>query len=228
MKQILLAFLFAAFVATPLAHAEGSSAGVSVSVHADTGMQAGDDHGDSAAVTGSTSVTASSKTRTDDAAMDAQGEDGSMTASTSGQFTAEEHRSAVASFVQSIIKTANEDGGIGARVRAVAQSQEDAASTTAEAMIRVQERNAFLSFLAGTDWKSIGSIRAAIATTSADIAQLQAALSSTTDATVRAQLQANIQTLTQEQTRLESFVSTHVNQFSLFGWFTRLFVQAGS
>jgi hypothetical protein len=138
------------------------------------------------------------------------------------------HRSAVAAFVQKLLHVADRDGGIGAKVRAVAQSQNESASTTAEAIARVEARNAFLSFLIGSDWKNIGTLRSEIAKTSGDAARLQAAISSTTDASVKADLEAQLHALQTEKARVETFVEAHEKSFSLFGWFTKLFVKGSA
>src|SRR3989338_6929252 len=83
----------------------------------------------------------------------------STTANDRGELTSEEHRSVVASFVQSLRAVANRDGGIGAEVRAVAKSQNDGDTTTTDAIAKVEGRSAFKTFLIGTDWESIGMLR---------------------------------------------------------------------
>jgi hypothetical protein len=136
------------------------------------------------------------------------------------------YRSAVSLFVQALLHDADRDGGIGAEVRRVAQSQNTSASTTADAIAHVEARGKFWSLLFGTDWKNIGTLRSEIARTNADIARLNAALASTTDVSVKADLQTELTALTSEQAKVKTFVDAHANSFSLLGWFTKLF--AGS
>src|SRR3989338_8415290 len=62
----------------------------------------------------------------------------STDANAKGQLTAEAHRSTVAAFVQSLLNVANREGGIGAQVRVIAQTQSNAASTSAEAITKVE------------------------------------------------------------------------------------------
>jgi hypothetical protein len=150
----------------------------------------------------------------------------STTANDRGELASEAHRSAVASFVQSLRAVANRDGGIGAEVRAVAKSQNDSDATTTDAIAKVESRSAFKTFLLGTDWESIGMLRSQIARDSADVKRLQAAHDKTTDVTVRADLGTQIDVLKAEQAKIEAFVTLHESTFSLFGWFTRLFVSA--
>ncbi|HEX5774923.1 MAG TPA: hypothetical protein VFY28_03125 [Candidatus Paceibacterota bacterium] len=140
----------------------------------------------------------------------------------------EAHRSAVATFVHSLLALADRDGGIGAEVRAVAQSQNDAASSTAEAMAKVEKRSALATLLIGTDWKSIGSLKKDIRRTESDIERLEALLDEATDAAVRAELETQIEALVDAQTELEAFVEEHESTFSLFGWFTKLFASASA
>jgi hypothetical protein len=153
-------------------------------------------------------------------------ENASSSAKVTGQANAEAHRSSVATFVKSLLSVADRDGGIGAEVRAVAQSQQESASTTVEAMTKIETRSKVLDFLFGTDWKNLGAVRSAAAKSAADIERLEAALADAASASVRADLEAQIEVLKDEQEDLEVFVTEHESSFSLFGWFTKLFVQA--
>ena len=138
------------------------------------------------------------------------------------------HRSVVASFVQSLLADANRDGGIGAQVRAVAQHQNDTASTTADAMSKVENRSKLLTILFGADWNNLSAVKAQINATQNDIATLQVALDKATDAQVKADLSAQIQVLQQEEARMQAFVDAHESGFSLLGWFTKLFAKDDS
>lgn len=142
-----------------------------------------------------------------------------------GQLNAEAHRSTVASFVQSLLNVANREGGIGAQVREIAKSQNDSASTTVSAMANVDERGSLRTFFFGSDYKNLGVIRSEMATTSNNIAKLESLLSRTTNTADRVELSAQIQALKTEQAKLDTYVTTHENVFSLFGWFNKLFVK---
>ena len=146
--------------------------------------------------------------------------------SSSAHAAAETHRSAVAEVVASLLAVSERSGGIGAEVRAVAQSQQETASSTAEAVAKVAGRSAVMSFLFGTDWKSLGEIRSAVARGNADIARLERAAEDAGSASVRAELEAQIEALATEQEELAAFVAEHESKFNLFGWFTKLFVEA--
>jgi len=139
---------------------------------------------------------------------------------------AEEHRSRVSTFVHSLLSVADRDAGIGAEVRAVAQAQNDSASSTAKAIAKLENRSKLATFLFGTDWKNVGMLRSEITRTDKDIARLEAASQKTTDAEVRTDLEVQIQALKAEHATLEAFVAARESSFSLFGWFTKMFASA--
>ncbi len=201
-----------------------ASAQVAVNVNANVNAQVKSDNAKSATgTTMSASSSASTKAQATSTIKQNNGNNASSTAKEKGQSVAEEHRSAVATFVRALLADADRDGGIGAEVRAVAQSQNDAASTTAEAIAKVEGRGALKTFFLGTDWKNLGVVRSGLAQGEADIARLEAALAQTTDASLKADLEAQIEVMEEAQADLEAFVEAHESTFSLFGWFTKLF-----
>lgn len=221
--------------ATPALAAEVSAG---VTAKAEMGMQASEDARDNGSDNGSENGMMGTSSKMGDRGegmMNQEGKDSaeaSDTASSSerehGQVTAEEHRSVVATFVHSLLSEADRAGGIGEEVRTVAQNQQQSASTTAEAMARIETRSRIATFLFGTDWNSAGTIRSELAKGNNDITKLQGLLASTTSSTVRATIEAQIQNLTQEQERVQAFVQEHENRFSLFGWFVKLFASSGN
>lgn len=145
--------------------------------------------------------------------------------STHGNLTAESHMSEVASFVQSLLGVANREGGIGAQVRVVAQSQHDSASTSAAAIAKVEARGTFRTLLLGSDYHSLGQLRSEMATTSANIAKLKGLLSNATTDSNKAELSAQIQVLENSQAQIAAFVQAHESSFSFFGWLAKLFAK---
>lgn len=141
------------------------------------------------------------------------------------QITTEAHRSAVASFVQSLTSVADREGGIGEQVRTIARNQNESATTTLKAMERIQTRNQLKTLLIGNDYKNLGVLRSEIVKTQNNLGKLNNLLSSTTDATIRAELTEQIDALTAEQSKIGDFVNANEKSFSVFGWFTRLFVK---
>lgn len=136
----------------------------------------------------------------------------------------EEHRSVVATFVQSLLKTASSTTakGIGPQVRVIAREQNQSASTTIQAMEKVQERNKIKTFFLGTDYKNLGALRSEMVQTRNRLEQLNRLAENIKKQTDKTELQNQIQTLEQEQQKIESFVKTNESKFSLFGWFVKL------
>lgn len=149
----------------------------------------------------------------------------STNSNSNGQRTAEAHRSAVSSFVQSLLDVADREGGIGTQVRVIAQAQQDSATTTASAIERVESRNALKTFLIGSDYKNLGVLRSEMVKMQNNLNQLKTLLGSTTDSTDQATIDAQIQALEQEQTNIRSFITAREKSFSLFGWFSKLFAK---
>jgi hypothetical protein len=149
----------------------------------------------------------------------------SSTHSGNGQLTAEEHRSTVSKTVQSLLSVADREGGIGAEVRIIAMQQSSVASTSAQAIEKVEKKGKFSTFLFGTDYKSIGELRSAMVTTKNNIAQLKALLTRTESSADRAELEAQIEVLEDSQVELEAFIEANESSFSLFGWLTKRLAQ---
>lgn len=140
-----------------------------------------------------------------------------------GQINAQEHRSAVANFVQALVRVADRDGGIGEQVRVIAQQQNQSEVTTTAAMERIQTRSKVKAFFIGTDYKNTGQLRSEMVQTRNRIEQLTRLTEQAKSAEDKATLQTQIQTLEQEQTKLDNFLKANESKFSLFGWLVKLF-----
>ncbi len=139
------------------------------------------------------------------------------------EINAEEHRSAVANFVQGLLQVADREGGIGEQVRVIAQQQNDSENTTTQAIEKVEKRNKIKTFLFGSDYKNLGALRSEMVQTRNRLEQLDRLLEDATDEANKTELQNQIQTLEQEQTKIESFIKAQEGRFSLFGWLLKLF-----
>jgi hypothetical protein len=146
-------------------------------------------------------------------------------ANSNAQITTEAHRSTVTSFVQSLTNVADRDAGIGEQVRTIARTQNESATTTLQAMERIQTRNQLKTLLIGNDYKNLGVLRSEMVKTQNNLGKLNTLLSSTTDSTIRAELTEQINVLTAEQTKINDFVNANEKSFSILGWFTRLFIK---
>jgi hypothetical protein len=206
-------------VVAPLASAQG----VSAEVRATTSVNVGGNSTSSTAKSKSASTTASATSSSNMGRGNATSSATSTRGNVSGQLTAEAHRSEVATFVQSLLAIASRAGGIGSEVRVVAQSQNEVASTSVDAMTKIENRSGLKTFLIGSDYKSLGELRSAIATTEMNIEKLKSLRDASTDATVKADLAVQIDALEDAQADLEAFVEAHEDSFSLFGWFVKIF-----
>ena len=148
--------------------------------------------------------------------------------SVNGLRMSEDHRSVVASFAQSLLAVAEKEGGLGEQIRIIAQEQKDSVATTTEAIQKIVSRSGLKTLFFGSDYENLGILRSGMVKTQNDLGRLQAILASTTNATARATLAAQIQVLETDKTSIQSFVGAHENVFSLFGWFAKFFAKTGA
>lgn len=141
------------------------------------------------------------------------------------QLNAEMHRSVVATAVQSLLTIADRENGIGGDVRGIARMQSDLASTSAEAIKKIENRSRAKTFLVGSDYKNLGQIRSEITTTQNNVHRLKNLLMKTASSTNRIELVAQIRTLENSQKQLDAFVREHEDSFSLLGWVVKLFAK---
>ena len=140
------------------------------------------------------------------------------------QVNSAEHRSTVATFVQSLLNIADkEQGGIGEEVKAIAQAQNDTKDKMADGIDKIQTRNKVKTFLIGTDYKNLGALRSEMVQTRNRLEQLNKLMENVQNEGDKTEFQNQIQTLEQEQTRIESFIKAQEGKFSLFGWLVKLF-----
>jgi len=140
-----------------------------------------------------------------------------------GQINAQEHRSAVANFVQSLENVAEGDSGIGEQVRLLAQQQNQSSETTIQAMEKVQTRSKIRAFLFGSGYKNLGTLRSEMVQTRNRLEQISRLMESAQSEADKAELQNQVQTLEQEQAKIENFIKDNESKFSLFGWVIKLF-----
>ena len=140
-----------------------------------------------------------------------------------GMKTGEQHRSDVAQVVQELEKIADKDNKIAKELKAVAQEEKKASEKVKEKMNAVDERGGFKTFLIGSDYKNLGELRSELVTTDNDLTRLKKALEKATDASVRADLEAQINELSKIKSDAEAFVKSIEGKFSLFGWLVRMF-----
>lgn len=135
-----------------------------------------------------------------------------------------EHRSTVGTFVQNLLNVADKQPeDIGNQIKSIAQTQDENKDNVSDLIDKVGNRNWIKTFFVGTDYKNTGQLRSEMVKTRNQINQLNNLLNKVTDAGDKTALQQQIQTLEQEQQKINSFISSNENKFSLFGWVAKLF-----
>lgn len=135
----------------------------------------------------------------------------------------EQYQSKVANFIQTLWSSSVRLNGIGDKVREIAQEQSSSNDKVSNVIDTVNNRSALKTFLIGTDYKNLGVLRSAIASTTNNLNQLKRELdklATTSDKTV---VMNQIKSLEAEQVKLNDFVKNNEGKFSLFGWFVKLF-----
>lgn len=160
-------------------------------------------------------------TSSDDDEIDSQ--DGKTDSEDKDELGSQEHRSAVANFVQTLLKTADKEKGLGEQVRVIAKQQERDEATTTEAIKKIKDRSKFKTFLIGSDYKNLGALRSEMVKTRNRIRQLSDLSDKIKNAGNADEIKSQIQALEQEQTKIESFIKAQEGKFSLFGWLARFF-----
>jgi hypothetical protein len=140
-----------------------------------------------------------------------------------GQFNAELHRSAVATFVQGLLAVADREGGIGQEVKIIAAQQNETKDRASDLINAVENRNKVKTFFIGTSYKNLGELRSQMVQTRNQIDQLKRLADKAENDQDKAELQNQIQVLEQEQTKINNFITQNESKFSLFGWAVKLF-----
>ncbi len=137
---------------------------------------------------------------------------------------AQKHRSEAAEFVLNLLHVAErEPGGIGEQVRTIAREQNEATEKIAEALDKVEKRNKIKTFFAGSDYKNLGQLRSAMVHVRNRIERLNRLMERIEGESDKNEIKNQIHALEQERTRIENFIKTNEDKFSLFGWFVKLF-----
>ncbi len=140
-----------------------------------------------------------------------------------GSTIAVERRSNVANAVQEMLQVADRNSGIGQQVRIIAQQQNESESTTIQAIEKVQARGKVKTLFFGSDYKNLGTLRSEMVKTRNRLEQLDGLIEKVQNEGDKTELQNQIQTLKQEQQKIEGFLKINETKLSLFGWFIKLF-----
>ncbi len=138
--------------------------------------------------------------------------------------TALERRSRVANAVQEMLNVADrEDGGIGAKVREIAQEQKTMNENMEGKLEKIKNQNRFFRFLFGAKLKDIDELKTQIQSSTSKIEDLKTSVKEMTNEEVKTRLEAQIKTLEEVKSQIQSETNQETSNFSLFGWVKKLF-----
>lgn len=112
---------------------------------------------------------------------------------------------------------------VGQQIRTIAQAQKDSVNRVKGPVEALDKRNRILQFLVGTKTSEVEKLETEITANKARIEVLTQAASQIEDPEVKAILTEQINSLTQETSKLETFVSGQKDRLSAFGWLFNLF-----
>lgn len=138
---------------------------------------------------------------------------------------AKEYKNTVAQFAHTLKvfdETDNEDiKGIGEQVRVVAQAQNESQVRMDKSIEDIKSRSEFVKLLVGPNYGSIAEIQATIIENETRIKVLTELLDQVTDPAVKIVLQAQVSSLQQQNTNLQTFATESESGVSLFGWLAK-------
>jgi hypothetical protein len=114
------------------------------------------------------------------------------------------------------------DGKIGTRVRDIAKAQKESADTVNTLVSSTQSRSKFAEFMIGPKYSDLKGIQDQIISNQTNIQALTQVVDQLTDPNLKQVVQEHITALTEENTKLQSFVDGKETQKGIFGWLFRL------
>jgi hypothetical protein len=146
--------------------------------------------------------------------------------SAKGETNAQIHKEKTKNVVKNLEQVATEEKSAGnaefsKKINQAIQEQEQTQEQTANAIEQVENRGKIKTFLIGTDYKNLGQLRSSLVHNRNEIRQLTQALTLAQTEESKAQIQAQLTTLTQERERIKAVITANEDSFSLFGWVVR-------
>ena len=140
------------------------------------------------------------------------------------QFKGNEYVDSVEAISQNLLNVAKkEKGEVSDKLKTISDEQNNSKENVANTINKIQNRSKVKTFLIGSDYKNIGQVRSEIVKTDNQIDQLNGLLEKTTNVDNKKVLEGQIQTLEEQQQKVNDVLATNENKFSLFGWFLKLF-----
>jgi hypothetical protein len=135
-----------------------------------------------------------------------------------------DHKSVVAKAVEDLLFVANVEGenGIGQKVREIARAQRDSSEKVNTLVDDAQSRSKFSELILGPKYADLNALQTQIAANQARLQSLSEVKSQLTDADLQEVIKEHIDALTEENEKLQGFISGKEKQKGLFGWVFRL------
>lgn len=133
---------------------------------------------------------------------------------------AEEHRSAVATFIKSLLNVADRKslGGIGDKVREIAKAQNEMEDKIGPALDKVKKRNKAAKFLFGADLEAVKEAKSQIKEAQAKLAELEKTKDEAASAEDKAALSEQIANLKSSYETILADVEAEGEKTGVFGW----------
>ena len=140
---------------------------------------------------------------------------------------ANEHRSAVANFVHSLLDVADRQGlgGIGKQVREMAMQQNKSEEKVTPMIERIKNKNKIRRFFFGTDFKATQGIKDAMLQTRNRLDKLEKIKDKIIGLEDKTIIGEEIKNLRGSMAKAIKEIKAEENRFSLFGWAKRLFIK---
>ncbi|KKP70698.1 MAG: hypothetical protein UR69_C0003G0037 [Candidatus Moranbacteria bacterium GW2011_GWE2_35_2-] len=134
----------------------------------------------------------------------------------------EQRRSKVANTVQSMLQIADQDGGVGQQLKAIAQNQNQNQLKLEQNVEKIQIRGGFTKFFVGPDYGKIKDTQKILEQNKEQIRQLNQIRTQLSNQGDQQQLTEQINILEQVNQEIEILLADAQEGFSLFGWFNKL------
>lgn len=137
----------------------------------------------------------------------------------------ENRRSQVANAVQTMLQVADRSGGVGERIRVIAQNQNQNQQEMEAGLEKVQTRSRAMKFLFGPDYKQVRAVEKRMEEYSAEVEKLKQAMEQLSNVSDQTVIAGQIAIMEQAREELQAELSGQKKVFSLFGWLAKMFVK---
>lgn len=139
---------------------------------------------------------------------------------------ANEHRSAVANFVQGLLDVADrqELGGIGEKVREIARQQNASEDKVTPNLEKVKNKNKIRKFLFGTDFRKTKEIKKEMQEAQKRLRELERIKADVENSEDKAAIEEQIKNFQDNINQVLKEVQAEEESFSLFGWIKKIFI----